>query len=342
MIPSTLLVLGLLVLVSSSLAETVLQPRQNTLRPLQRPSVIDGLLKRATSSTCATALNCPDGGPCCSDGDCCLISQTEGAATSVGIVLRLTAKRAAAPLVKYVPPLAARGGGTTATGGGTVGTTTKTGTTTNSPTKTTTGGATRTQSTVTSTPTASAGFEVTVVDMSSSALTFTGSWGTTNVSSCSDGASKSVSSDTGPSEGVSTVTYHFTGTAIYVKSASNNAHYMIQLDEDVTEYGGAASSGQTGAPPNCTYGWWRAGLENTAHVLEITAYGSNETNSATSQDAWALELQNFVVIEKTGSGSGSGSGSSGGFGSGSGAGTTTVSVGALAVLLMVGFWIALI
>jgi hypothetical protein len=73
---------------------------------------------------------------------------------------------------------------------------------------------------------------------------------------------------------------------------------MIQLDDDVTEYGGASSSSDTDAPTNCTYGWWRAGLESTAHSLAITVYGANQTtdSSASSQDMWGLELQNFVWV----------------------------------------------
>jgi hypothetical protein len=72
---------------------------------------------------------------------------------------------------------------------------------------------------------------------------------------------------------------------------------MVQLDADVTEYGGAASTGQIDAPSNCTYGWWRAGLESTAHTVEITVYGANSMDSSAIQDSeWALELQNFVYV----------------------------------------------
>ncbi|KAJ7724213.1 hypothetical protein B0H16DRAFT_1596769 [Mycena metata] len=319
---SLLPALGLLAFVSRSLgAEPVFLPRSNLFKSR---STIPGLLEVAASTTCdSTEVSCADGG-CCDIATLCCSGSVDGVKGCCPFGTTCTAP-ASGPTTSA----------TTTTKGAT--TTTKGATTTTTSPTTTNGEATRTHSAVSNTPSPSAGYKVVVVPMSSSDLVFAGSWAVSNSSMCgANGASQTVSSDTDPAADISTVTYQFTGTSMYVKSASIGAHYVIQLDDDVTEYGGSQLASQTSAPPNCTYGWWRDGLESAAHTLSVTVYGSNST--AAQNASWALELQNFVVIEQTGSGSGS----SGGSGSGSGSGATTASVGMLGVLFMAGFWMLLV
>ncbi|KAJ7024402.1 hypothetical protein C8F04DRAFT_1131817 [Mycena alexandri] len=330
---SLLPALGMLAFVSRSMcAEPDFLPRLNLSK---NRSTIPGLLEAAASTACdstCTEVCCPNGGCCaiaticCSDGGCCPAGNVDGVKGCCPFGQVCTAPASG-------PTTSDDGPGTTTK----MATTTKGGTTTTKSPTTTDGEATRTHSAVSNTPSPSAGYKVVVVPMSSSDLVFVGSWAVSNSSMCgANGASQTVSSDTDPAADISTVTYQFTGTSVYVKSASIAAHYMIQLDDDVTEYGGSQLASQTNAPPNCSYGWWRDGLEYASHTLSVTVYGSNSTT--TQNAAWALELQNFVVVEKTGSGSGS---SGSGSGSWSGAGTTA-SVGMLGVLFMVGFWILLI
>ncbi|KAJ7866815.1 hypothetical protein B0H14DRAFT_2732314 [Mycena olivaceomarginata] len=173
-------------------------------------------------------------------------------------------------------------------------------------------------STFSSTPTAAAGFTAIVVNMSSSALTFTGDWVDAPANSsavCGGGTAKSVSG----SAGVSGVKYTFTGTKIYLQSTSHDAHYTITLDGDVAEFEAHDDSGHdtralhlrasnkdtsddpaghdanddngghnvnddnggSGSIGNgtCAYRYVRTGLADGSHTLEINVLGRNSNST---------------------------------------------------------------
>ncbi|KAJ7362503.1 hypothetical protein DFH08DRAFT_323656 [Mycena albidolilacea] len=97
----------------------------------------------------------------------------------------------------------------------------------------------------TSAPTAPAGSNQIVVDVSSTNITWTGSW-LTVTSSCSSGKQAKKISGTASSFETGTMSYSFQGTAVYVQVASTNAYYVVVIDEVDTSYG--VSGGSTPTP----------------------------------------------------------------------------------------------
>ncbi|KAJ7107640.1 hypothetical protein C8R43DRAFT_1044780 [Mycena crocata] len=291
-------VLGLLSLVWSSLCDQdVLSPRVDRLTPPQpfNRALILGLLGRAASS-CS---GCPIGGVCCSGGEtCCGVAQR---CCSDGGCCQLTFYCDSVDGVKGCCPVGRVCTGTPSTGTATTTrATTRTSTTsatlTGVPTTITTASsttATSTQTPLTSLPTPTAGSQNVVVDVSG--LSLSGDWETTTASCNSSATSKIVASDGSTAADYSTITYSFTGTAIYLKSSSINAHYVVVLDADAADYGGI-SSFSLASPPNCTYGWWRDGLVSKLHTVIISVYGGNSTlmSGRRATQPWAFEFQHFV------------------------------------------------
>ncbi|KAJ7206788.1 hypothetical protein GGX14DRAFT_396720 [Mycena pura] len=111
--------------------------------------------------------------------------------------------------------------------------------------------------------------------------------------------------------------YTFTGSAVFVSIAWNNADYGISVDDDDTLYTGDADAS---ALKNCTFSWQRTNLGSGSHFLLIDPLGSQVggpdingpcitqpgPNPAASSD-------NIQPTPDSDHGSGSGSGS--GFGS---------------------------
>ncbi|KAJ7348564.1 hypothetical protein DFH08DRAFT_1079962 [Mycena albidolilacea] len=190
-------------------------------------------------------------------------------------------------------------------------------------------------STFTSTPTAAAGFTAIVVNMSSSALTFTGDWVDAPANSsavCGGGTAKSVSG----SAGVSGVKYTFTGTEIYVQSTSHNASYTITLDGDVTEFEAHDDSGHdtralhlrtsnkdtsddpaghdanddngrhdvnddnggSGSRGNgtCAYRYVRTGLADGSHTLEINVLGRSTDTDVGDDNPGAGDKEEWSFV----------------------------------------------
>ncbi|KAJ6604442.1 hypothetical protein DFH09DRAFT_309700 [Mycena vulgaris] len=339
-------VLGLLAFICSSALCEQLRPRHTQLRPLQPLNIIPGLLNRA-SSTCSGCpligavccsggeTCCPTAHRCCSDGGCCQLSEFCDTVDGIKGCCPVGRTCTGAPPVTTADHDTTTRTGTTKTATSTTTTTSFTST----PTTTKSAGTTSTHTALSSVPTAPSGSQNVVVDMSASALVASGRWESTTSSCNSSAQSKTVASDGTTASEYSTLFYSFQGTAIYMKSASINAHYTVALDTDVTEYGGTSSTGQTDAPPNCTFGWWRDNLDAKLHTVEIIVYGaSSSLVSARAVQPWAFELHNFIIT-KTSSGSSS---ASGGSGSTSGNGTSTNASLSSLILLILGFWAALI
>ncbi|KAJ7254505.1 hypothetical protein C8J57DRAFT_1347102 [Mycena rebaudengoi] len=275
----------------------------------------NGKFCTGSSNECVNAgdFPCPDGDGCCPDGDTCYRDSEN--------ITRCRAGGGSPP-----PP-------TTKTA------TTKTTATTTQPGTTTHSSQIKTISIATgptSAPTAPAGSTQIIVDVSSTNITWTGSW-LTVTSSCSSGKQAKKISGTANSVESGTMSYSFQGIAVYVQVASTNAYYVVVIDEVDTSYG--VSGGSTSTPANCTFGWKSENLAAGTHLLEITAYGA----SSVSQDLespWSLEMQNLVVDQKvlqpsTSSGDGAGGGSSGGSagdGSPGSAGSNYVNLVAVAAL----------
>ncbi|KAJ7655034.1 hypothetical protein DFH06DRAFT_1474114 [Mycena polygramma] len=276
-----LVVLGLLAFVSSALCEhDVLMPRHNQLKPRPlHPSLIPGLLHRA-SSECTT---CGIGGVCCSGGDCCGAAQR---CCSDGGCCQISESCVTVSGVKGCCPV-----GATCTPPG------KT-------SKTASSSATSTQSALSSLPTPTTGSQDVVVDLSTAALGFSGQWKSTTSSCNSSATAKTVSSDGVTAAEFSEVSYTFKGSAIFLKLASVNARYTIDLDFDTTEYGSGV--GLSAAPPNCTYGWWRDDLDTGVHFLTISVYGvgANSTPIRLSYiprafvtNFWQYHATKYCIIE---------------------------------------------
>ncbi|KAJ7215609.1 hypothetical protein GGX14DRAFT_443175 [Mycena pura] len=91
------------------------------------------------------------------------------------------------------------------------------------------------------------------------------------------------------------MSYDFTGTAIFVSIATNNAEFGITLDTDEVLYIGDADAQE---PSNCTFGWQRTGLSAGTHNLFIDPLGAKlDLNSDDINPPWYFELQNFVITQ---------------------------------------------
>ncbi|KAJ7492828.1 hypothetical protein FB451DRAFT_1219696 [Mycena latifolia] len=337
-------VLGLLAFICSSALCEHLRPRHNQLKPFKSLNLIPGLLNRASCSGCPIGAVCCSNGDgccatahrCCSDGGCCQLSEYCVTVDGVKGCCPVGAICTGAPTTTSDHEI------TTKTG------TTKTGTSTTligaptSTTSTTSTGATSTQSALNSVPTPTTGSQNVVVDMSDITLAFSGQWESTTSSCNSSTHSQTVSSDGSEAE-YSTVSYSFKGSAIYIKTASINAHYAIVLDADVTEYGGS-SFGQIDVPPNCTYGWYRDGLDSDYHSILISVFGGNSTlvSGRRATEAWAFELHNFVITKTSSATSSNAPASTGSTSPSGGGASTTASLSSAALCLVSGFWAALI
>ncbi|KAJ7064075.1 hypothetical protein C8F01DRAFT_1275256 [Mycena amicta] len=110
-----------------------------------------------------------------------------------------------------------------------------------------------------------------VVDVSSSSteVTWSGAWAPVVQSTCS--SSTPVQRSSGASSvrfGTFTMSYNFTGSAVYVSLATNNAIYGITLDGKSTYYG---FDFDPATPDNCTFGYSSTGLsEKGTHALVIS------------------------------------------------------------------------
>jgi len=187
-----------------------------------------------------------------------------------------------------------------------------------------------------------------VVDMSStSGLGFSGSWASTTSSCNSSAMSKTVSSDGVTAAEFSELSYSFQGSAIYIKTSSVNANYIITLDGNATNYG--ESSGWITPPPNCTYGWWTDNFNSTIHFLTISVYAGGKSTSKRAVEPFTFELHNLVIAQNStqssssptalssptgATGSGSGSGSSGKNGA-----PTTAGLSSVVLCLMFGVFL---
>ncbi|KAF7366253.1 hypothetical protein MVEN_00503000 [Mycena venus] len=115
------------------------------------------------------------------------------------------------------------------------------------------------------------------------------------------------------------MSYNFTGSAVYVSLATNNAAYGISLDGKMTYYG---FDFDPATPDNCTFGYSSTALaEKSTHALLISV-GSLHAGQKRSLNAraggnvvfnapWSFEIES-VVITQPGSGSSSSSSSSSG------------------------------
>ncbi|KAF7339829.1 hypothetical protein MVEN_01899500 [Mycena venus] len=144
------------------------------------------------------------------------------------------------------------------------------------------------------TPTATSQTDVTIDMSSGSGLSFSGSWASSS-SSCGSGTSKTVSSDGVTEAQFSELSYSFRGSAIYVKTSSSNANYIIELDGNSTNYG--QNTGWTTPPPNCTYGWWLDNLDSTLHFLTISIYAGGKSITKRAVEPFTFELHNFVIAQ---------------------------------------------
>ncbi|KAJ7169672.1 hypothetical protein C8R46DRAFT_206764 [Mycena filopes] len=313
-----LTVLGLLSVISASLGQHhALQPRHTQLKPLKPVAVIPGLLRRAAA--CDT---CGIGGVCCSNGECCGTAQR---CCSDGGCCEITQFCDTVAGVKGCCPVGAVCDGPPKTS------TSKTSTGTSAASS-----PTASHTALTSVPTPPSGSQNVEIDMSDSTLEFSGQWASIKSSCNSSATSKSVSSDGITEAEFSTISYSFTGSAVYLKTSSIKAHWTIILDGDETEYGTDTGFGELAATPNCTYGWWRDNLASTyRHTIDISAYGATSSGAMSGRagQAWALEVHNFVVTKPSNSSSSSSSGNSSTSGgdSDSGSGTATSPSGALSV-----------
>ncbi|KAJ7214555.1 hypothetical protein GGX14DRAFT_563372 [Mycena pura] len=178
-------------------------------------------------------------------------------------------------------------------GGGGGGATTVKTTTTPKATTThkTTATAKPTSSAPTSVPSAPAGSQNVVIDVSTNTdILWDGHW-TSGPSSCGSGTAMSVGGTDLFSD--DSMSYDFTGTAIYLSFASNNAVIDIMLDDDEVTYG---DDGSPETPGNCTFGWQRTGLSAGTHNLFIDPLGSQFNLNGPLNPPWYFELQNFVSV----------------------------------------------
>ncbi|KAJ7025692.1 hypothetical protein C8F04DRAFT_132371 [Mycena alexandri] len=165
-----------------------------------------------------------------------------------------------------------------------------------------------------------------VVDVSSTSkdVTWTGAWEAESSSTCSSGTKVQRSSGTDSVSvpfGAFSMSYNFTGSAVYVSLATNNAMYGISLDGKSTFYGNPDFDPAT--PDNCTFGYSSTGLaEKSTHALVISVgalhsgrkrgLNARAGGNTVSPDApWSFEIES-VVITQSGSGDSSSSSSSSG------------------------------
>ncbi|KAJ7900124.1 hypothetical protein B0H14DRAFT_2672398 [Mycena olivaceomarginata] len=322
---SIFIALGLAVLISPGLcAHDVLRSRHNNLerKPLDDSQLISGLLNRADACT-----TCGIGGVCCSNNKCCGVAQR---CCSGGGCCQISESCATVDGIKGCCPV-----GATCTVPGHSSTPTPT--------------APHSAISSVPTPTASSQQDV-VVDMSGSGPSWSGSWVATTSSCDSSGTSRTVSSDGVTEAEFSSLSYSFYGSAIYVRTSSYNANYLITLDGNATNYGVAPA--RVTPPANCTYGWWLDNLDSTFHYLSISV-SSGGASTAAAVEPFTFELHNFVVAKNATSTSSSSSrtGTSsaqatGGTGSGSGSadtgGTSTAGTSSVVVGLIFGLWTVLL
>ncbi|KAJ7278825.1 hypothetical protein C8J57DRAFT_149001 [Mycena rebaudengoi] len=159
-----------------------------------------------------------------------------------------------------------------------------------------------------------------VVDVSSTSkdVTWTGAWEAESSSTCSSGTKVQRSSGTDTvSFGAFSMSYNFTGSAVYVSLATNNAIYGISLDGKLTLYG---FDFNPATPDNCTFGYSSTGLaEKSTHALVISVgalssarkrgLNARAGGNAVFNAPWSFEIES-VVITQSGSGSSGSSGSS--------------------------------
>ncbi|KAJ6598496.1 hypothetical protein B0H10DRAFT_734137 [Mycena sp. CBHHK59/15] len=150
---------------------------------------------------------------------------------------------------------------------------------------------------ITSVPTAAAGSQNIVIDVSDTAISWKGDWATVT-SSCSASGSK-AKSILGGSIIVAVMQYNFTGTSIYLSLASVNVMYTVTIDGELTGYGDATSGTVTATPANCTYGWKKENLANILHIFEITVFGQSISahNGRRDDGFWSLQVQNIVITK---------------------------------------------
>ncbi|KAJ7794038.1 hypothetical protein B0H14DRAFT_2622273 [Mycena olivaceomarginata] len=159
-----------------------------------------------------------------------------------------------------------------------------------------------TRSGPTTVPSATAGSENIIIDVSSNTnITWLGPWADVT-SSCSSSRKAKACHSTG-SDNFNTVKmeYNFTGTSVYVSIASDSARFSISIDGEVTDYGSASTASGAETPGNCTFGWSQTNLTpGTPHVLEIILFGSTEDSMRRAPAApapFTLEIQNFVITQ---------------------------------------------
>ncbi|KAJ7917417.1 hypothetical protein B0H13DRAFT_2269494 [Mycena leptocephala] len=159
-----------------------------------------------------------------------------------------------------------------------------------------------TRSDPTTVPSATAGSENVVIDVSTNTnITWQGPW-TDVTSSCSSSSKAKACHSTG-SDNFNTVKmeYNFTGTSVYVNIASDNTRFSISIDGEATDYGSASTASGAETFGNCTFGWSRTNLTpGTPHVLEIILFGPAEDSLRRAPAApapFTLEIQNFVITQ---------------------------------------------
>ncbi|KAJ7458476.1 hypothetical protein FB451DRAFT_1273228 [Mycena latifolia] len=279
---------------------------------------------------CNLSENCCKGGTCCSSGDYCAVDElgNQGCCPN-GKVCSGSSNQCDSS--GYVPcanddfcclpgqtcyrdsdnnPRCRAGGSTLTTKITTTTHTTTKATPTTAPETTTTADESGTTHSTTSTgiqtgpttaPTAPAGSQNIIVDVSEdTSIAWTGDW-VVVASTCTPGSKAKSCSGDSSSIADGTMMYSFKGTSIYLSIASNNAQYVIALDEEETDYGSPFNSIQV--PSNCTFGWMRTNLSaTTTHSLFITIIGASNGDSRRDIDGpWSLEIQNLVVTQPTSS-----------------------------------------
>ncbi|KAJ7910373.1 hypothetical protein B0H13DRAFT_2661083 [Mycena leptocephala] len=168
-----------------------------------------------------------------------------------------------------------------------------------------------------------------VVDVSSTSkdVAWTGAWEAESSSTCSSGTKVQRSSGTDSVSvpfGAFSMSYNFTGSAVYVSLATNNAMYGISLDGKLTFYGDPDFDPAT--PDNCTFGYSGTGLaEKSTHALVISvgALHSGRKRSLNARAGgntafnapWLFEIESVVITQSGSGGSSSSSSSSGSSGS---------------------------
>ncbi|KAJ6568591.1 hypothetical protein B0H19DRAFT_1133602 [Mycena capillaripes] len=159
-----------------------------------------------------------------------------------------------------------------------------------------------------------------VVDVSSTSkdVTWTGTWQAESSSTCSPG--NKVQRSSGPDAldvffGDFSMSYNFTGSAIYVSLATNDVLYAISLDGKMTSYG---FDFDPATPDNCTFGYSKTGLaEKSTHALVISVgalragrkrgLNARADGSTMFSGPWSFEIESVVITQPRSGGSSSGS-----------------------------------